>query len=186
MLHEWLINLRLSLVCVPAVMVVNVFWLSYLQWVSEFNIDEAVPKIETGKERLETQHTVRCSESMWGEKKEQHDKNTRRHCLAFIKHANLKAKKQNKTWYCSCLDLYSTHWIILLEEWIIYIIVHVCSFSCFEADAAPAVWRTSEVFRWNWKYWIEDESFDRTGGGKKASWLRGEIKMQRQETYSFL
>lgn len=80
---------------------------------------------------------------------------------------------QRETWYCSCLDLYSTHWIILLQEWIIYINVHVCSFFSFKADAAPAVWRTSEVFWWNWKHWIEGKSFDRTGGGKRASWLQG-------------
>lgn len=185
MLHRWLINLCLSLVFQLSWWLMCFGYHTYSESVNLILMRLSL-KLRLRKKdwKLNIQYGVvnQCG----GKKKEQHDKNTRRHCLAFIKHANLKAKKQNKTWYCSCLDLYSTHWIILLEEWIIYIIVHVCSFSCFEADAAPAVWRTSEVFRWNWKYCIEDESFDRTGGGKKASWLRGEIKMQRQETYSFL
>lgn len=47
--YTWLINL-LPVPCVPAAMVVNVFWLSYLQYVAEFRIDEAVQNTRRDEE----------------------------------------------------------------------------------------------------------------------------------------
>ena len=67
-------------------------------------------------------------------------KNTRLRCSAFIKHVILKGKR-------SCYDVNSPHWVTLQEEQIIDIIVHVCNLFCLKADAAAAVWRTSEVLR---------------------------------------
>lgn len=47
-------------------------------------------------------------------------------------------------------DLNLLQWAVAPQRaWIIYIIGHLRASACFEADAAPAVSRTSEVWWWN-------------------------------------
>lgn len=131
MLCTWLINLPL-VPCVPAVMVVNVF--CYRTYSNSLNLElMRLSRWRSTDWRLYIQ-CRKVPRKMKGFKK-----NARLHYIAFISHAKGKhmilqllrsslnniAARPNNLHYCACVQF------ILLRG----------------TDAAPAVWRTSDVFR---------------------------------------
>lgn len=65
-------------------------------------------------------------------------------------------------------DLNLLQWAVAPQQaWIIYIIGHLRAFPCSEADAAPAVSRTSEVWWWNGE--MRMHFSDGTGGANSGA-----------------